>query len=119
MRRAIRFKVWFVLANSFWLAMWLPGLWDLQNGFPRVEDVLSVSILLFGIVCELLDLWIARIPNVGFYLLYAFVPVIVYARDPSDVHAAFGVMFISAPYLLMAAVNFTSIGGLRRQREQT
>jgi hypothetical protein len=100
-------KFWVTATNLFWIAVWLPGLVQDVHAkhMPRVEDILTVTVLFSGILFELLDVRFAVFVNVWFYLVYSLVPICVYLRDTADVHAAFGIVFISIPYILVGLVN--------------
>ena len=119
MKRSTLAKTWFIGVNAFWLVVWLPGLWqDLYaRQLPRAEDAVTVVMLLLGCILALLDSPAGRFVNIGFYLLYAVVPVVLYMRDRSDVHAAFGVMFISVPYVLIGITNLWIYRALRSPGE--
>jgi hypothetical protein len=99
--RQTRLKVWFVLVDAFWLYVWFPGFHETL----RLEDVVSVVAFSLGIVFELLGLWVARIINVGFYLFYAVVVLVLYLRDRSDPHLALGLVLLVLPYVLIGLIN--------------
>ena len=100
-------KFWVTATNLCWIAVWLPGLVQDVHArhVPRVEDILTVTLLFSGILLELLDVRYAVFVNAWFYLAYSLVPVWVYLSDTADVHAAFGIMFISVPYVLVGFIN--------------
>lgn len=102
-----RWRAWVVLSNAFWIVIWLPGLIEAVRAHDRVryKDVLAVIALTLGILCDVLEVRPAYVFNVGYYLLYAVVPIVLLAGNPSDMHLQFGVILISIPYIVIGLIN--------------